>query len=118
MKDLSINHRRDGSVFAGLQHTGAARRDHRQHLEYHLIDRPVPRRNQSTNPYGLPQQHFTIVEGFSFFKLLECRHKAIQVPYRRVGLRFTRHGNRRAHFHSHGLCQLFKSLLANVSYTL
>jgi hypothetical protein len=40
------------------------------------------------------------------------------MPYRRVGLRFTRHGYRRAHFHSHRLCQFLKSGFANCSDAL
>jgi hypothetical protein len=40
------------------------------------------------------------------------------VPDRRVGLRFARHGYRRAHFHSHRLCELLKSSFADCSDAL
>jgi hypothetical protein len=40
------------------------------------------------------------------------------MPDRRVGLRFTRHGYRRAHFHSHRLCELLKSGFANCADAL
>ena len=57
---------------------------YRQYLEDHLIDRPIPGRNQAANPDWLFEHDLSVVEAFLLFQLFQRLNESIEVADRRM----------------------------------
>mmetsp|Transcript_14225 Transcript_14225/g.28379 ORF Transcript_14225/g.28379 Transcript_14225/m.28379 type:complete len:522 (+) Transcript_14225:113-1678(+) len=97
--------RREGGGLGRLQHTRAADGQRRDHLEHHLVHRPVPRRDERRHAHRLHQNRRGVHQnrrgapppGKWELKTLQRRQKVVDVVQARAHLGFEREVDWRAH---------------------
>ena len=112
LREKHPRHRRD---FRRLQHHGATRNQGRGHFAGDLVHRPVPRRDQRTNPDPLADDpsgaaHLFPMEGFRRLQ------RGLDMHLPRPHLSAPRPFNRRAHLSRHHLRKLFRARVVDLQH--
>ncbi len=100
---LGVEHGVQRREFAGFQDAGAAGRKRRDDLERDLVDRPVPRRDETADADRLTQERVAVRQLFLEFQALQGIDEALKMTDAHIRLLLAAHRSRRTEFGRDGV---------------